>query len=88
MLAFALSTSTLAWSAYVVDVDNGKAPLYVGDGQVENWTPDGQKVVLSKFEDRHYVSYLANIDGSGEQKFVDGAGVDWSPDGTKILYSR
>jgi len=88
LLASSFVTSSNQWSTYVVNVDNPAQPTYVSEGEVESWTPDGQKLVVSRFEDRHYVSYLVNLDGSGEQKFVDGAGVDWSPDGTKILYSR
>jgi len=88
MLAVAFVTPTNDWSTYVVDVDNPGPTTYVSEGQVEIWTPDGQKLVIRKNEDRHYITNLVNLDGSGEQKFVDGAGVDWSPDGSKILFSR
>ncbi len=90
MLAVSFATPTNVWSTYAIDIDTGGQATYLSDGEVESWSPDGQQVAVSKFdeEQRRFVTYLVNADGSGERFFVDGDGVDWSPDGSKILFSR
>lgn len=87
-LAFRFTDSADGTGTYVVDIDNPGQARFVTEGYAEGWTPDGQRLVVTRYEGARSISYLVNANGSGEQRFLDGAGVDWSPDGSKILYSR
>lgn len=50
------------------------------------WSPDGQRVIFAKSNDRSVV-YLANADGSDETALPFVA-TEWSPDSKQIIYQK
>jgi Tol biopolymer transport system component len=71
----------------------GQAALVTGsgyDGDAE-WSPDGQKLVLSSDrDDPNGEVYVVNADGSGLTRLTNSAGIDgipgWSPDSSTIVF--
>ena len=68
--------------------DQRRETAPVKDFRVGTWSPDGRRVMYSKEGESPRVQFLANSDGTGEQRLPYRIGpFDWSPDGRSIVYN-
>lgn len=55
------------------------------------YSPDGRQIVFSSRRDNDFEIYLANADGTGQQRLTTSPGIDahpaFSPDGTRIAFT-
>jgi len=76
---------------FVINAD-GKSPRDLGDGTLPSLSPDGKRVVYSRYEPRGIC--IANVDGP-EKESIDtqsidpeGWGADWSPKKDELVYTK
>lgn len=70
----------------LLEVDGPRQATFDGSGPV-NWSPQGDRILLTRSTERGMVVVVGSIDGS-EREVGLGAGADWSPDGTRIAVVR
>jgi Tol biopolymer transport system component len=61
------------------------------NGQIPNWSPNGQRIVFQGFTDSGVDVWAVNPDGNGLTNLTnDGLSLNpsYAPDGTKIIYGR
>lgn len=68
--------------------DQQAAGESIKDFRAGTWSPNGKKVIFSKQHEDPNIPYIANADGSDEEKlgFSTGA-LDWSPDSKYLVYN-
>ena len=91
---------------FVVNVDdlleNGAVPRNITSNRVStvdddpNWSPDGQKIVFTSYDEPSPTAtnaeiYVMNADGTGQEQLtnngVEKRGPAWSPNGLQILFA-
>jgi Tol biopolymer transport system component len=50
------------------------------------WSPNGQLIVFTKFEERGLAVWLMNTDGSGQHRIAYGQQGNWSPDSSRLVF--
>lgn len=65
-----------------------RAGVEIRDLRAGTWSPDGKRVIYSKYGAPPRAAFVANADGTDERMLGFPIGpMDWSPDGTRIVYS-
>jgi PASTA domain/WD40-like Beta Propeller Repeat len=79
------------WALHTINPD-GTGDAVLRDAAANQWSPDGNKILFSRFPLFGYADiYVMNADGSGEKQLTSGFPAwspSWSPDGTMIAYKR
>jgi uncharacterized protein (TIGR03067 family) len=71
---------------FVVDADGGN-PKDLGEGTLPSWSPDGKRIVYSRYSPNRGV-WVINADGSDIQLVnSDGWNADWSPKNDEVAYT-
>ena len=94
-VAFFDATADRSGWLYVARVDGSDVRKIADVGRVAHdgymtfaWSPDGEEIVYSDFENDEFQLVVAAVDGSGTRLLgVNGMAPDWSPDGASILYA-
>ena len=79
--------------AYLTE-DGRTIQLTTGPGLkfIESWSPDGTRLLYSKYENLHFHFYSVRADGTDAKTLTSGSGNEygpqWSPDGAHIAYEQ
>ena len=58
-----------------------------GVEQPASWSPDGKRILLTRYDAHGASVFVTRADGSGAKRLADGIAGSWSPDGRKIVYA-
>ena len=81
------------WSIYLVRPDGTERRQLTtgGESMAPVWSPDGSRIAYHGTRDGNLDIFVANADGTSEQRVTDDPGADWSPiwspDGTRLIFT-
>jgi TolB protein len=81
------------WSIYLVRPDGSDRRRITtgGESMAPVWSPDGSRIAYHGTRDGNLDLFVANADGSGEQRLTDDPADDWSatwaPDGSRLVFT-
>jgi len=78
------------YGIYTHDLSNGAETLIIPDGSCHSWSPEGNKIVYSKYVNGNTDLYIKDMTSGVETRLTtdpdQDAWPDWSHDGLKIVY--
>jgi Tol biopolymer transport system component len=88
-----LANDAGGWRTYLIRANGSDRHALTTGGQAlaPVWSPDGQRLAYHGTRDGNLDVFVANADGTGEQRITDDPAADWSPawspDGTKLAFT-